>query len=771
MARCPAHDDQNPSLSISCGQDGRILLKCFAGCSTEAVVEALGLKFADLSTSNNDRKWTKADADRALAGRGLRRETTDYFHITTDLDKQAWAFPLGKGRVTKYKSFVATKGRAKYWSEKGASLGAYHLNPCAGAPSAWLVEGEPDVWIMWQAGVKAFSMTGGAGHITQAIAMQIASAKIGTINIVGDHDESGREGAQKVAATLQAAIAQTGSRTRVEIRELPSDVGPGGDVTTLYNNLGRDDAAFRQTLAELPEAPDAPNCLVGAERARPRIVIRPELNAMTDEAITAINARPELGVYVRGRMLVQVARDGSPREKWLRRPPGAPVIVAIEHAAMLAVMDDAASWGKLSKENKFMPQMPPDRIAKQILARLEWPFPYLEAVLESPTLRPDGSLLIQPGWDLSTGLLYDPPPGISWPTVPDPPTSDEVRHAVEVLLDPVCDFPFVAETDRTAYLAAVLTLIARHCIDGPTPMFPVRAPTPGTGKTLLADVVGLIGTGRIPAAMSMTYEAEELRKRILALAVAGTACVKIDNASGSLGSDALAAALTSTHWEDRILGHTQMVRVPLRTVWLATGNNLAFRRTLARRVVPIDLDARREQPEDRTEFRHADLLRYVQRERPRLVAAALTLLRAFHVAGRPSHGGARMGSFEAWDDQIRSALIWAELEDPAGTDSVMYGRGRIREEADDDTERLGTLLAELARVYSAEMFTAADVIRRAGEDPELGAVLDVAACPAKGGPASVKSLGATLREAKGRPVGGLVLERRKRAWSVRESQS
>ena len=54
----------------------------------------------------------------------------------------------------------------------------------------------------------------------------------------------------------------------------------------------------------------------------------------------------------------------------------------------------------------------------------------------------------------------------------------------------------------------------------------------------------------------------------------------------------LAAALTATEWKDRILGRTEVVTVPLRTTWLATGNNLTFKRTLGRRVIPIDLDSK-----------------------------------------------------------------------------------------------------------------------------------------------------------------------------------
>lgn len=56
IARCPAHEDRSPSLSISEGHDGRVLLHCFAGCSTESVLAAIGLSMRDLFPG--PRTWT-----------------------------------------------------------------------------------------------------------------------------------------------------------------------------------------------------------------------------------------------------------------------------------------------------------------------------------------------------------------------------------------------------------------------------------------------------------------------------------------------------------------------------------------------------------------------------------------------------------------------------------------------------------------------------------------------------------------------------------------
>lgn len=54
-ALCPAHDDRNPSLAIKEGDDGKILLKCWSGCSFESIVSALGLEPQDLFPPKLDR--------------------------------------------------------------------------------------------------------------------------------------------------------------------------------------------------------------------------------------------------------------------------------------------------------------------------------------------------------------------------------------------------------------------------------------------------------------------------------------------------------------------------------------------------------------------------------------------------------------------------------------------------------------------------------------------------------------------------------------------
>ena len=58
-ARCPAHDDRGPSLAITDGADGRVLVHCFAGCDVHQVVSAAGLTLSDLFPPDDFRKSTK----------------------------------------------------------------------------------------------------------------------------------------------------------------------------------------------------------------------------------------------------------------------------------------------------------------------------------------------------------------------------------------------------------------------------------------------------------------------------------------------------------------------------------------------------------------------------------------------------------------------------------------------------------------------------------------------------------------------------------------
>ena len=184
-------------------------------------------------------------------------------------------------------------------------------------------------------------------------------------------------------------------------------------------------------------------------------------------------------------------------------------------------------------------------------------------------------------------------------------------------------------------------------IAGPTPLHMVEKPAPGTGATLMVDAISIVATGTSASVMVEGRDEDEWRKRLTAKLREIPSILLIDNLRRQLDASSVAAALTAPFWEDRVLGKSEMVRFPIRCVWIATGNNPQFSNEIARRMVRIRLDPHEDQPWLREGFRHPNLLAWVWQNRARLVAACLTLGRAWIAAGMPRHQKT-IGSFEGW---------------------------------------------------------------------------------------------------------------------------
>ena len=120
---------------------------------------------------------------------------------------------------------------------------------------------------------------------------------------------------------------------------------------------------------------------------------------------------------------------------------------------------------------------------------------------------------------------------------------------------------------RHAHAVALLLLgFLRSMIDGPTPLHLIEKPTPGTGATLMVDAIATILTGAGASVMTEGRDDEEWRKRVTAKLRQIPSIVLIDNLRHKLDSSAVAAALTAPFWEDRILGVSEMARLPIRCV-------------------------------------------------------------------------------------------------------------------------------------------------------------------------------------------------------------
>ena len=506
----------------------------------------------------------------------------------------------------------------------------------------------------------------------------------------------------------------------------------------------------------------------------PTILITPDMKQVVDAGLSALmkNGMGDF-IFQRGGSLCRVTRQPPLKTKWLSRPARAPVIEPMPEAALRERLAEGARWLKVTQKGP-VDALPPEWAVKALVARGFWPFPLLEGITAVPILRPDGTLWCERGYDRATGWWCDIDDDIarmSNGVNPKQPGAEAAKNALDVLREPFSNFPFKGSSDHSACLSSLLTIIARHLIPGPCPLFAIRAPTPGTGKTLLADVITLIATGRTATRIAPTANEEEDRKRIFTIALEGPPAALIDNVEHPLGSPTLAALLTGREIRDRLLGFNRSASAPATVVWMATGNNLVFRGDLPRRVVPIDLDAGMELPEERKDFRHPHLLGHVSEARPRLVAAAMTILRAWLRVPKEARPNLPcFGSFEEWSRTVREALVWLGEQDPC------EGRQRIREEADPDLDALRALLTCWWEAFGERGVTAREVFTKAqslAEGPQSRPdLLDALPASRKGENRSASTLGYYLRAHRDRIVGGLRLDRTgvekgATTWSVR----
>ena len=424
-------------------------------------------------------------------------------------------------------------------------------------------------------------------------------------------------------------------------------------------------------------------------------------------ALTRLNdADPRLFRY--GGLLARVERDERDRPRTL----------ALTADRLRHELARAADWRRTVK-GAALPALPPLAVVNDLLARPEPPLPVLEAIVGVPTYAADGSLDTAPGYSARARRYYAPPAGFRAPPVPARPTAAQVAAARDLLLgDLIGDFPFVGDGERAHALALLLQPFARALIDGPTPLHLIEKPQVGTGATLLAEMLLFPATGEPLAAMTEGRDEDEWRKRLTARLRPGPAAILIDNIRDRLDTAQLASALTAREWEDRLLGTSDTIRLPVRCAWIATGNNPALSGEIARRTIRIRLDSRVDRPWLRTDFRHPDLRGWAAEHRPALVGAALTLVAAWLAAGRPRDPAApRLGMFEHWSRVIGGIL------DVAGVPGFLANLDELYDNADTETAAIHALVGAWWDKHATAAVSAADLwplVGSAGIDLDLG---------------------------------------------------
>ena len=407
----------------------------------------------------------------------------------------------------------------------------------------------------------------------------------------------------------------------------------------------------------------------------PRVVLddRP-LRDKSDDALAALvlaNDPPSL--FRRAGGLARVVSDED----------GRAIIASIGEAELRSMLTRCAEFVTfVGKRGVPRHADPPIAVVRDVLALGEWTFPALVAVTEHPVVRPDGSVLATPGYDAATKLYYHPGAALDVPPIPDAPTRDEAQAAAAIIEDEVlCDFCFDGDASRANAVALLLTPIVRPAVTSHVPLAVLDAPRRRTGKTLLVSAVHTILTGR-PAPLSGAPDGDddaEWGKMLLAVLLEGSSFVALDNVAGVLRSASLCRAITCDRFKGRVLGHTRMADAPQRAVLCVTGNNLQLEGDLPPRCYWIRLDPETSRPEQRTGFRHPDLLAWCAEHRGELLGALLTMARAWAANGKPqSDDGPRVGGFQSWADTVGGIL------DFCGVPGFLANEAAWREKQNED---------------------------------------------------------------------------------------
>ena len=327
-ARCPAHSDRDPSLSVSPGRDGRVLVKCHRDCTTESVVAALGMTMGDLAAAGAGDDWTPAGPAVATY-EYVDEDGATLFGVARTADK---AFRQWRPDPAK------KSGRT--WSLNGTRRVPYRLPKVIAAARAGatvhVVEGEKDVHAIERAGGTATCNPGGAGKWRPEYADYLAGAHV---VVVADRDDPGRAHAADVAASLQGVAASIRVVEAAEGKDAADHLGAGlgldqlvpVEVSTDVDTTGYETS----TVADLAARPPAPTIVGGLIPGGGRLV---EVTASRGAGKSWLALSLALAMHCR-------------HTTWVGHPltPGPVVYVPLEGADTVA--DRATTWAAAHGED------------------------------------------------------------------------------------------------------------------------------------------------------------------------------------------------------------------------------------------------------------------------------------------------------------------------------------------------------------------------------------------------------------------------------------
>lgn len=633
QAQCPAHNDDRSSLSLSIGDDGRVLVKCFAGCKFADIVQTIGLPMSFY--------FPESDGPKKPKKKGVIECTYPY----TD-ENGSLLFEVVRYKPKDFKHRRPDGAGGWVWSMKNVRRVLYRLPEVISAvrqcEPVYFVEGEKDANNLVSLGVCGTSASGGAKAPWQqdyTEALQGAD-----VVIMPDNDEPGRKFARaiidaisNVARSIKVCDVAKADAECKDVSDFLAAHGPEKTRTLLARAVSVDEWILNGSGRETDASEDAiparyrgwidglksGECLIELPDGRAGIIIEGPYGVedtwLYSAAWRALRRSSTRYVSFGGK-LAYVLPTGT-------------VLIPKEHAVR-ARLAPIADWIKLvfskpkddetPKKVAIVHKPVPGRLAAAMREEPSSDLPDVERVSRAPFFF-DGELVQANGYHA---------PSKTW--LENNINGIDLTAPVSLLTDDLwVDFPF-----NEASLANAIGLLLSPLViafDGTfSPWWVITAPTPQSGKGLAASVIFLVHTGEEGKGGTLPKDDAEVEKKITAKLKKGSQFVFFDNLpAGLISSASLCSGLTMRIWAGRNLGQSEELDLINRATWLATGNNPVLSDELSERKIEIRLSPQMERPGRRTGFKHPYLVKWVQAHRGKLYGALLGMIQRWYDQGAP----------------------------------------------------------------------------------------------------------------------------------------
>ncbi|WJY89010.1 DNA polymerase [Corynebacterium confusum] len=343
--------------------------------------------------------------------------------------------------------------------------------------------------------------------------------------------------------------------------------------------------------------------------------------------------------------------DGKSQPEDARRE-----IVKVNRANGLSLVSEAVTPYRLTKNDVQLVDPTATDIDTMFQPKWAKRFPQLNGLVNSPIITRSGRIITVSGLDPETGLFVDLDADVENLAIPENPTEQDIAAAREKLEDIFSDFPFKTPQDFSRLIALLLSMLFRPSVDK-SPAACISGSGPAVGKGVIMSGASTLITGSPVPVTKCPSKDDEFSKVLTSMFLAGNTLALFDEPDGVLDFKSLAAAITAERHEGRVLGESRMISVPNNMQMVFTGNNVSCSDDNGRRFFYIDLEVPTDFAEARSGFKYPRLNATIKEKRPELLAALLTFVQAWIVAGRPEpRPGAPVGSFEEWYFNVGGVL-------------------------------------------------------------------------------------------------------------------